>query len=77
MAVNCDPSALAKASACFCGPEDSQRAQMIYLLNVISGLNLTPTKLAAAASCFNCIPEDLWRAEVTYLLCSISSKVGA
>lgn len=50
---------------------------MIYLLNVISGLNLTPAQLAASAACYNCIPEDLWRAEVTYLLCSISSKVGA
>lgn len=77
MAVNCDPSALAKASACFCGPEDSQRAQMIYLLNVISGLNLTPAQLAAAAACYNCIPEDLWRAEVTYLLCAAAKAAGA
>jgi hypothetical protein len=73
MAVNCDPNALAAASACFCSDEASQRAQIIYLLNIISGLNLTPAQLAANAACY-CGPEDLWRGEVTLLLCSIVNK---
>ena len=77
MALNCDPSAIAAASACFCGPEDLQRAEMILLLQQIAGNTMTPSQLSAAAVCFNCIPEDVWRAEVTYLLCSIASKLGA
>jgi hypothetical protein len=75
--INCDPSTIAKLSACFCGPEDSQRAQMIYLLAQIAGNTMTPNQLAAAAACYNCIPQDLWQAEVTYLLCSIASAAGA
>ena len=30
--INCDPSALAKAAACFCYTQDQFRAVMIYLL---------------------------------------------
>jgi hypothetical protein len=75
--INCDPSTIAKASACFCGSEDSQRAQMIYLLAQIAGNTMTPNQLAAASVCYACIPNDLWQAEVTYLLCSIASAAGA
>jgi hypothetical protein len=67
--INCDPNALAKASACYCGPEDLQRAEMIFLLKKIAGNTMTPGQLASAAACY-CGPEDLWRGEMTYLLCA-------
>lgn len=76
MAISCDPNALAAASACYCSDEALQRAEMIYLLNAISGLNLTPAQLAARAACY-CAPEDLWRGEVTYLLCAAAKAAGA
>jgi hypothetical protein len=75
--INCDPNALAAASACYCGPEDLQRAEIIYLLNAISGLNLTATQLAAASCGYNCIPQDLAWAEITYLLCANAKAAGA
>ena len=77
MPISCDPGDIAKASACYCGPEDSQRAQIIYLLLQISGLSLTPTQLADAAKCYNCVPRDMQEAETTYLLCQIASNSGA
>jgi hypothetical protein len=75
--INCDPSTIANASACFCGPSDSQRAQMIYLLAQIAGNTMTPTQLAAASVCYNCVPQDLQMAEITMLLCSIATAAGA
>lgn len=71
--VNCDPAALSRASACYCSPEDVQRAEMVYLLLQIAGLNLMPSELAKASACY-CAPEDVWRGEVTYLLCQIVNQ---
>lgn len=45
---------------------------MIYLLNQISGLNLTPEQLAANSKCF-CMGEKSANAAITYLLCQIAS----
>lgn len=75
-AISCDPAAVAKASACFCGPEESQRAQMLYLLLQISGLNLTPAQLAEKSKCF-CFEEKAGKAAELYLLCQIASAAGA
>jgi hypothetical protein len=75
MPIACNPEALAAASVCYnCIPEDLWRAEMLYLANVISGLNLTPEQLAARSVCYMCIPEDLWRAEMTLLYCTAANR---
>lgn len=75
MPVNCsDPSSLAAASACYCAPEDSQRAQIIYLLLLISGLNLTPKQLAANSVQFMGMQQNAQMAAQTYLMCVIADS---
>jgi hypothetical protein len=71
--MNCDPAAVAKASACFCLPEKESRAALLYLLNQISGLNLTPAQLAKNSSCF-CLNAKAAKAAELYLLCAIANK---
>lgn len=71
--MNCDPAAVAKASACFCLTEPQARAAMLYLLNNISGLNLTPSQLAANSKCF-CLESKSAKAAELYLLCAIANK---
>lgn len=78
MAVNCDPNSLAQASACMkCIPPGMQNEVIIYLLNVISGLNLTPQQLMANAACLKCIPQGMQSEVQTYLLCQIATAAGA
>lgn len=50
---------------------------MIYLLNVISGLNLTPEELMQRASCYRCIPKGMEAAVMLYLLCANADAAGA
>lgn len=69
----CDPATVAKASACFCLEEPAARAAMLYLLNSISGLNLTPAQLAANSKCY-CLNAKASKAAELYLLCAISNK---
>ncbi len=71
--ISCDPAAVAKASACFCLEEPAARAAMLYLLNQISGLNLTPAQLAKNSACF-CLNAKASKAAELYLLCSIANK---
>jgi hypothetical protein len=77
MPISCIPADVASASVCFCGPEDSQRAQMIYLLLQLSGLTLTPAQLAAAAAPYMGQPQDMMEAEMVYLMCAAASAAGA
>jgi hypothetical protein len=74
--ISCDPSALAALSACYCFDQVATDAATLYLLNAISGLNLSPTQLAANSKCF-CLDKAATEAAKLYLLCAISSKVGA
>lgn len=72
MPISCEPADLLDAAACFkCIPAGEQNAVMIYLLNVISGLNLTPQQLMDQAVCYNCIPVGMQAEVQTYLLCQI------
>ena len=71
--MDCDPAAIAKASACFCLPGKEARGALLYLLNSISGLNLTPSQLAANSKCF-CLNAKSAKASELYLLCAISNK---
>lgn len=77
MAIDCgNPAAIAAASACYCLPEKQARGAMLYLLNQISGLNLTPNQLAENSKCF-CMNRQAAEAAELYLLCAISNSVGA
>jgi hypothetical protein len=78
MAISCDPNDLAEASKCFdCIPKNIQNSVIIYLLNVISELNLTPEQLVENSKCYDCIPKNIQPAVQTYLLCQISNAAGA
>ena len=76
MPENCDPDALARASACYCFTPKQSDAAIIYLLNRISGLNLDPDTLARNAKCF-CMTKQQSRAVIAYLLCRIASNTEA
>ena len=76
MAIDFDPNAIAEASKCFCLPEPAARAAMLYLLNQISGLNLTPAQLAENSKCF-CLNAKASKAAELYLMCQIAAAAGA
>lgn len=77
--ISCDKNDLAKASKCFCYADQRQiDAIMIYLLNVISGLNLTPNQLALNAVPFMGISDQRQiEAIKLYLLCAAADAAGA
>lgn len=71
MAVSCTAADLARAAACYdCLPVHMHLAVQTYLLNVISGLNLTPQQLAHNAACYKCL-EGMQEEAQAYLLCQI------
>ena len=75
MPISCEPKDLAAASACFQGiPPGDRDADMIYLLNVISGLNLTPKQLAEASKEFKGMDKRTTEASKVMLLCAIVNK---
>lgn len=76
MPINCDPVAIDQSAASFAFTEKQARAAKLYLLNQISGLNLTPAQLAANSACF-CLPERASDAAELYLLCTIAATAGA
>jgi hypothetical protein len=76
MPLTCDPAALDQAAVSYALTEKQARAARLYLLNQISGLNLTPAQLAANSACF-CLTEQASDAAELYLLCAIASKAGA
>lgn len=53
--------------------EVAYRGSLLYLLNSISGLNLTPNQLAAESKCW-CLDEQAFKAAELYLLCAIANK---
>lgn len=73
--ITCTPEALTAASECYkeISPGDRDAVQ-IYLLNVISGLNLTPAQLASASVCYaQQIDKQLQLGVIIYLLCQIAA----
>jgi hypothetical protein len=72
--IDCDPTAIAVASKCFCFPDKEYRGAVLYLLNQISGLNLTPAQLAEVSKCF-CMNEKSAEAALLYLVCNIVNAV--
>lgn len=78
MAINCDSQSLTTAGHDYCCIPTSLHAEVIiYLLNQISGLNLTPQELMANATDFRVIPKGMEEPVMLYLLCQISDAVGA
>jgi hypothetical protein len=78
MPVVCTPQALQEAGREFCCiPAGIQPEVIIYLLNVISDLNLTPQQLMDNAACYRCIPKGMQAEVQTYLLCQIANAAGA
>lgn len=74
MPISCDPSALAKAAACYCyGDHKVEDSIIIYLLAQIAGDTSTPDELARKAACL-CIEDKQSReAVMLYLLCQIAN----
>lgn len=78
MAVDCSSESLQAAGRTYCCVPPAMQGQvMIYLLNVISGLNLTPEELMQRASCYRCIPKGMEAAVMLYLLCANADAAGA
>lgn len=73
MPIDCSPAALAKASACYCSPENVQRAETIYLLKRIAGDTSTPAELAKKAACF-CFDKKTGESVILKLLCQIANE---
>lgn len=76
MAISCTANDLAANSECYKKISQGDRdAVMIYLLNNISGLNLTPDQLISAAACYaERIEPHMQGAVIMYLLCQIVNK---
>ena len=72
MAVNCDPAALARASACFCLPEPQFRAALIWLLTGIAGDTSTPAELAKKSACY-CFDRKTAAAVKAYQLSQLAA----
>jgi hypothetical protein len=53
-----------------------QRAQMIWLLMQIAGLDLAPDELARRAACYCFTPQQAEQVSA-FLLCEIASAAGA
>lgn len=65
--INCDPEALARASACYCFNENQATRVMIYLLARITGASLVPSELARNAACFCFTPGYSFRVMIALL----------
>lgn len=79
MPIECTPDSLADASECYkkISPGDRE-AVMIYLLYVISGLDLTIEELVANSRCYaDRIDKHLQPGIIVYLLCAIANAEGA
>lgn len=73
--ISCNVNDLAKASACYCIPDPNvQAGAMIYLLNVISGLNLTPNQIVENSKCYCFSDRRVQQGAITYLLCAIAQS---
>lgn len=75
--ISCDANDLINASKCYCFDAAISNQIMIYLLNVISGLNLTPEQLAENSKCFCGFDRKTAEAAKLYLLCAAANAAGA
>ena len=78
MPIDTTPRGIAAASACFvCQPEDTQRAEMIYLLAQLAGNTMTPAQLAAASKCYCYSDRRVAESVMVYLLQASAAAAGA
>ena len=83
MAINCTPSAVVAAAACFqCISRDMQEPTELYLLAQIAislnpALPTTPQGIAKAAASFRSITRDMREPVKEFLLCQIAAASGA
>lgn len=75
--ISCDKNDLVEASKCYCFDRNTADSVMIYLLNVISGLNLTPNELAENSKCYCFSNTKTTEAVKVYLLCQAANAAGA
>jgi cytochrome c oxidase assembly protein Cox11 len=76
--IDCTPNALLEASKCFCFPEQKLRdGAMIYLMLVISGLNLTPKQLLEASKCYCFGDQRAARDALLYLTCAAANAASS
>lgn len=76
--IDCDPKALLEASKCYCFPNPNlQAGAMIYLMNVISGLNLTPEQILENSKCFCFSDKNVQQAAMIYLTCAAANAAAA
>lgn len=72
-AVNCDPAALVKASACLsCLTPGQHRMVQTYLLAVAAGGSTDPKVLLPLAKCFTCLTPGEQEIVQIYLECKIA-----
>lgn len=72
MPVSCEPKELMESAKCYeTIPMGKQMEVMIYLLNQISGMDLTPKQLMEEAKCFETIPPSKQQEVIAYLLCQV------
>lgn len=75
--MTCTPQAIADSAPCWdCIPVQLREPAIIYLLNVINGMQLTPQQIADGAKCYDCIPKQLRLPAMLYLLCAIANGSG-
>ena len=73
MPVACDPNSLANASACFCGLNERELAQIqVYLLAQIAGGSTDPATLLKQSACWCGLTDDQLLRVQDYLLCVIA-----
>lgn len=74
--ISCNPSDVARASACYCFNEQVSREVMIYLLAQIAGDTSTPAQLASKAKCYCFSDRKVAESVITMLLCNIANAAG-
>jgi hypothetical protein len=69
--IDCDPTALATASRCYCYQPKIADAVIIYLLTQLAQDTSTPAELTAKAECYCFENEKVREGILTYLLCAV------
>lgn len=78
MPIDCNPQALLDASQEFCCiPKGKEMQILIYLVNILSGLNLTPQQLMDNSAPYGVIPKGMEMEVLLYLLCQNANAAGA
>lgn len=68
MAITCTPTALQQNSACYCGQEDLQIAEITYLISILAGGSQVPSVIAAAGKAWIGLDDHFLLADQAYLL---------